>query len=167
MPFGLTTQDPANPDVHRPNRRLLYLLVGIVLVVALFRATTGNRGSVKSPALAGSCTQPSFALSAASVPAGGAFRVAITGPPKGRYVLYLDVAAVAYTGGRLVRTPEPGIPVAKTQVLAEADGLPSCLVRQGAALAPDVAVGHHKVALFRVEKGFGETRLATLPLTVS
>lgn len=82
-------------------------------------------------------------------------------------MLYLDVVAVTDAGGQLVRTPAPGIAVGQTQVVAEADGLPSCLSRQPATLAAGVRPGPHSLTLFRVDSDLVATRLQTMSLTVS
>lgn len=168
-PLGIgQAEDPGGLGLHRPNRRLLYLLAGALVVLVLLRALGSHGGrAAAAPPLARSCTQAAFAAAPTTVSTGMSIQLALTGPAGNSYAIYLDVTAVDGSGLAAVRTPTAGVPAAQTQLLAAVRGLPACYARREVALEAPVRAGEHVLTLLQVGPGPRQTLLATIPLTVS
>ncbi len=165
--FGLPApEDPGRRGLYRPNRRFLYALLAVLAVLAVVRVV--HSGSNAASGLAKSCTTPAFAIRGTSFPVGGFVKIAVTGPSAGTYVVYLDVQAVTVDAqGQVTGTPYPGVPRDETQLLVESDGLAGCFGEQTVQLAVAVPAGPHTLGLFRANPDHSQTRLQTIPITVT
>lgn len=101
--------------------------------------------NTKPPKLDASCTTPALALSATTLPRGGALKYTAVGPER-TVVIAVDAARLS---ADLVATPLPG--AAETQVVKVPMRLAGC--KATGTIGVQVPAGDHTVSVFPAEGG--------------
>ena len=156
--------DPEAPDEHRPLPKLRFgnlkvgsigLLVGMFVI---FLVGSGVRygGRNHTPALATSCEQPGFAISATKLRRGEPLYSAVTGPDR-TVVIAIDAASVTsdYDATALAGAAE-------TQVVRVPVRMSDC--KGKGEMGVQVPAGEHTISVFPAEGG---GPLVSKPLTVT
>ena len=130
-------------------------VVGLLVIVFL-GTTVRYSTNARQPRLEPSCSVPALALSAASIPRGGALRWTAVGPGD-EVVIAIGAARLS---ADLTATPLPG--ASELQVVRPATALKGC--KATGVLGVQVPAGAHTVSVFPAGGG---SPLASRPLTVT
>lgn len=161
-PPGLLGGRRRRVDQDRRTLIVRYALGGLflMLILAIF-----NSSMNEPPELAGSCTDPTFALNTATPRQGQTLSYAVTGPPGARFALAIDTAAlVRQPDGSLQSVAAAGFED-EVRVVGKAITLGDSCRADGAFGVP-VDPGRHAVTMFRLtDTGSEQVRTENITVT--